>query len=146
MQHTTTFLRLFFLSELLAPAILAAIFESDKLPAGATAIDEVQEYTFSMFSVVFTLISVPLALKLMTFKRVRVQVQKSEQNYRTWAIMRIALLGVPLIYNTLMYYILGFNTTCGYLGLICAVAFFFIWPSDGKMRYERENFGNQEES
>ena len=146
MQNTTTFLRIIFCGELLTPAILAAIFETDMLPAGAIAVDEVQEYVFSMCSVILTLISIPLALKLMTFKHVRAQVQQSEQNYRTWALLRIVLLGTPLIYNLLMYYLLSFNTSCGYMALICAVSFFFIWPSDGKMRYERENFGNKEES
>ena len=146
MQNTTTFLRLTYCGELLTVAILAAIFETDMLPVGTIAIEETQEYVFSLCSVISTLISIPLALKLMTFKRVHALVQQSEQHYRTWALLRIVLLSVPLIYNTLMYYLLGFNTSCGYMALICVVSFFFIWPSDGKMRYERESFGNQEES
>ena len=39
--------------------------------------------------------------------------------------------------NCFAYYLLGCEPTCGYLALMCVVAFFFIWPSEDKMLYER---------
>ena len=146
MQNTTLLLRIVYCSELFTALLLAVLFETDFLPAGTMAIDEGQEYVFNMLGVILTIIGLPLALKLMTFKRVRAQIQQNEQNYLQWALIRLMLLNVPLIYNEILYYVTGFNTSCGYLALICVVGFCFVWPSKEKMLYERAAFGNQEES
>lgn len=139
-------LRSVFCTELVTTALLVGIFETDLLPVGTLPLDKSQEYILSMVGVVLTIIGIPLALKLMTLKPVRAQISVSEQRYVTWSMVRIALLGIPLLYNTLMYYLLGFNTTCCYLALMCVVAFIFIWPSQERMQNECEVHGNQEES
>jgi hypothetical protein len=52
---------------------------------------------------------------------------------------------LPLIYNTTFYYLLGEDATLGYLALMTVIAFFFIWPSRGKMDYEMERAKEQQE-
>jgi len=47
-------------------------------------------------------------------------------------------LWVALTYNLIMYYLLDFNTTCGYLALMTLVAYIFVWPSDERMESECE--------
>lgn len=84
------------------------------------------------------IILLPLALRLMKFKRVKESVAQSEQNYERWALIRIVLLGIPLLYNVLCYYLTGCEPTYGYMALMAAVCFLFIWPSRDKMEYERE--------
>ena len=49
----------------------------------------------------------------------------------------MGLLWLSLLYNLLMYYLLDYNTTCGYLALMTVVAYVFIWPSDERMQAER---------
>lgn len=131
-------LRSVFCGELFSVLLLSLFFETDMLPAGTMSPDADQNYIFNMTSVMLTIVCIPLALKLMTFKSVRAQIKLSEQNYVTWSLLRMLTLSFPLVFNTLMYYMQGFNTTCGYLALMCAVAFIFIWPSQDKMLYERD--------
>ncbi len=145
MKRTITILRLLYATELLTAALLLVIFESGLITPGLLAGDDATNYIMTMVGVALTIIHIPLALKFLTFKRIKEQIHADEQRYTQYAIVRIALLSVPLIYNTLAYEMLGCEPTCGYLALMVVVAFVFIWPTEDKICYERESEYNQKE-
>ncbi len=146
-MNTTKILRLFFAAEILAPILVAIIFESGLVELDSlSGSDALVTYCMQMVGIVLTIGIIPFALKMMKLSFVKRRIQLSEQEYCRWSIIRIAILAVPLFYNTLAYYLLEFEPTCGYLALIVLVAFCFVWPSDGRMRQERELIYDQEEA
>ena len=135
-MNTIKFLRAIFFCELLTAALLAAIFETGMLDNSQLAEPAGRAYLLEIAGVALTVASIPLAMKLMHFETVRRAIKDNEANYRTWSSVRLILLYASLGYNLLMYYLLGFDVTCGYLALMTVVAFFFVWPSRGRMEYE----------
>ncbi len=138
-------LRITYCIELLTAVCIAVIFETGLLPEGDWAADEVLNYWLSMAGVTLTIILLPLSLRLMKFEKVKQYVAESEMNYVRCSLVRIAMLGVPLLFNTLCYYFTGCETTYAYMALMAVVCFLFIWPSKDKMNYERENHYTQDE-
>lgn len=141
----TKILRITYFAALLTAAGLVFIFETGMLPEGDLGADEVFAYWLSMAGVALTIILLPLSLRLMKFKAVMKSVAESEMNYTRWSLIRIAMLTIPLLYNTLCYYLTGCVTTFAYMALMVAVGFMFIWPSRDRMTYERELLYSQEE-
>ena len=137
MNQNIFILRCLFSAPLLTAAIIVFVYEVGLQEPGLVAGDTTTAYWMNMIGVVVTLLCILLALKLMNFKRVKAMIHADEQKYFTLSQVRILLLGLPLFYNTIAYYFLGCEPTCGYLALMCVVAFFFIWPSQDKMLYER---------
>ena len=107
--------------------------------------DDGVRYIVNIAAVALTLICIPLALRLFTMPKPRRQGAASIVGYVRWACVRIALLAIPLFYDVAAYYCLGRYATCGWMAMMVAVMFMFVWPSDGRMRYERETVYPQDE-
>ena len=100
-------LRLTFFVDLLTAACIVFIFETGMLPEGDLATSETLEYWLSLAGIAMIIILLPLSLRLMKFGAVKRSVAQSEENYTRWSLIRIAMLGVPLLYNVLCYYLTG---------------------------------------
>ena len=145
-MNITKNLRIIYFIELLTPILLTVIFEIENNELnGHFEGDSLMTYWMQIVGVFLTIGAIPLALKWMKLVFVKHRIQGNKLEYLRLSIFRIAILGVPLLYNTLAYYLLGFDPTCGYLALICFVAFFFIWPSDARMNEECELIYDQKE-
>lgn len=129
-------LRLCFCGELLTAALIVLIFESGLLPAGELAHDAQAIYLAEMAGVCLTIISIPLAMKFMKFTAVRKALTARPQSYTTYSLLRLMILSVPLLVNTLFYYMTGFDATLGYLAIIMLIPYLFVWPS--RARWEDE--------
>lgn len=138
-------LRYTYCIELLTAACISAIFETGMLAEGDLATNEVLNYWLSLIGVAMILVLLPLALRLMKFAAVKKSVAQSEANYLRWSMIRIYVLGIPLLYNLVCYYLTGCETTFVYMALMTAVCFLFIWPSRDRMADERELQYSQEE-
>jgi len=152
----TKILRYIFAGQLLVAAIVALLGETGLLHAGALSDSDERIYILSIVGVALAIICIPLALKLLHMKRVRThllgvsnelqetesgngEVNSVEQRYKMWSEIRLCMLWLALMYNLIMYYLLDFNTTCGYLALMTVVAYIFVWPSDERMATECED-------
>lgn len=144
-MNTIKFLRIALCAEFLTIALIIVLFETNVIEPGMLAGDDLANYWMSIVGVAMVIVTIPLALRLMKNKRIKESVAKSEENYLRWSLIRIALLEAPLIYNILCYYLLGCEPTFGYMALMTAVAFIFVWPSKDKMAYEREVEYSQDE-
>ena len=96
------------------------------------------EFIVTTLMELLTLASVPLALKLFRFKKTHndLTARKAEA-LRTWGLLRLGLLALLLIANTLLYYIY-MNTAFGYMALIIVVCLPFIYPSMDRCLTETE--------
>ena len=138
MKNKINILRVIFCANLITAALIMVVFETGLMEPGLLAGNELADYWVSLCSVVLTLFGILIGLKLMTFKRVKTKIHDDGDTYFRWSLCRLALLGTPLLLDTLAYYLLGCEPTCGYLALMLVVTFFFIWPSKDKMLYERD--------
>jgi len=90
-------------------AIMAILFETDILEAGAWGGNNSVEFAVLTAIEILTVIIVPTALKM---KR---------------SIVTILMIGVPMAIDTLLYYMM-LNTTFGYLALLMLVCTPFVKP------------------
>ena len=73
-----------------------------------------------------------MALRL--FKTMNVEKRLEEGNikvFRKWGLVRILMITLPLVLNTLLYYSF-MNTTFGYMALILIICLPFIFPAARK--------------
>lgn len=144
-QKIIKLLRYTFVSIVLTAVLLVVIYEAGLLLPGDLAADGQAIYAMEMVGVGLTIVSIPLALKWMTFGWVRNALAEGPEKYLLHALLRQTMLSVPLLYDTLTYYLLGSDPTMGYLGLMTLVAMLFVWPSRGRMEYEtRQDYRNDE--
>ncbi len=139
-------LRIVLFSGLLVAGVLTLLFETDTLESGALMGQEQTAYWLGFAGVAMTIITIPTALKLMTLKRVKAAVTQSEEKYLRWSVIRLLMLTTPLLYNLLVYYLLGCEPTYAYMALMILLVFLFVWPSQDKMIYEREQNTQDKES
>jgi hypothetical protein len=57
---------------------------------------------------------------------------------RKWGVLRLSMLEVPLLANTLFYYIY-MNTTFGYMAIILLICLAFVYPSMNRCLADVEN-------
>ncbi len=132
MKEEAKILKILFWSNLL-PAVLAVIlFESGVLPTGVLKENTNLEFVLLMMTELVTIGFIPLALYLFRIKRVRKDLyDRREKALRKWGVIRLDLLGIPLVVNTLLYYMF-MNVSFGYLAIILLISMFFVYPSEGR--------------
>lgn len=109
--------------------LLVFLFETDILPIGTLTEAKSSEFVMSVIMELLTLCVIPLALKLFKFKHIHTQLTESKhQSLLSWGLIRLCLLAVPMILNTVLYY-LYMNVAFGYMGIILFLCLFFIIPT-----------------
>lgn len=111
--------------EVIAPDMAGVLFEPE---------DRSLRTILETISIISSIGGVYLALKLMSFHRVRKACQ-TESAYRTWAIRRWAVLFIPMILCLCTYYFFMSTNVAAFLG-IGAICLLFVWPT--RERRERE--------
>lgn len=139
MKHTQNILLVTFWSTVAASLLIVALFETDTIVAGCMACDNQTEFIVSTLMELLTLACIPTALRLFKIPKVY---NSLRDDYLRWALARMMLLGLPLIANTLLYYIY-MTTPFGYLAIIILVSMVFVYPS--KARCEAENGEREKE-
>ena len=117
--------------QLATAVIIVILFETGLAPSGTVG----PNYVGQIAVVLTTLLCVPLALKLMAFRRIHQQVEGNLPRYYAYGLMRISLLGVPILLGLLVYYI-SLDASALYCALIAALAFLFIWPTMDRLERE----------
>lgn len=123
------------------PIITIVLHETDIITSGILADKEHQEFLVLSVMEILTLCCIPLSMKLMKIRNIRKSIMANPpRNFMKWGIIRLFLIGVPLIINTIFYYSY-MNVAFGYMGIIGMLCMFFIYPS--KERCANENGENQ---
>ena len=139
MKRTQTILMSVFV-ELLAITILWVVLaETGVIETGQFAGNAQQEFLQVAVMEIATLGSVFLALRLFKFKAIHKElVENKEQALLKWGLIRLVLLEVPMLSNTLFYYQF-MNTTFGYLAIIQLLCLPFVFPTMGRCLAEVED-------
>ena len=129
-------LRIQYFITIVLALVLVVLFEFCGLDKPTVLLEPQTEFWLTTIITLLTIGLVPLSLKLLTFERVKAQLKADEQSYFRWATIRWALLSLTIVGNVVFYYVFSTSTTCGYLALLSAVAYLFLWPSESRMTEE----------
>jgi len=126
-KFTLTVLLWTFVALALAVVLL---FESGTLEFGYYAgSSQEAEFLLTTMMELLTLAAIPLALRLFKFKMVRNELlQRQAAGLMKWGVLRLLMLLVPLLVNTLLYYMYA-NVAFGYMAIILVIVLPFVYPS-----------------
>ena len=109
--------------------VIAALYELDILPSGMLAGRPEDEFLSTISMELITIVFIPVALRLFKTKDVEKRLEEGNiKAFRKWGLVRILMITVPLVLNTLLYYSF-MNTTFGYMALILLICLPFIYPA-----------------
>lgn len=115
----------------LAVAVVVG-FESDLLEVGACAEDVFVKYQMLMLMEVLTICFIPMALKMFSLSAVRRRLKADRvRGLVLFGSCRLAMIGVPLVANTILYY-MSMSVAYGYMAIIGGLCFTFVYPSIGR--------------
>lgn len=115
--------------------VIAVLFETEILPCGVMkGWNASGEFVAATFMELLTLCVIPVALRLFRFRRVADSLTTHDALLR-WGMVRMLMLCVPMVGNTLLYY-LYMNVAFGYMGIILLLCLAFVLPT--KTRCESE--------
>ena len=118
---------------------VVVLFETDVLMFGYyVGSGEQAEFLLTTMMELLTLAVIPLALKLFKFPRVHADlVSRKAEALRKWGLLRLLMLLVPLLVNTLLYYAYA-NVAFGYMAIILVIVLPFVYPSMERCQSETE--------
>ena len=126
------YLRNLFIGTVAVPLLIATVYECDVLPTGVFAGKAQEEFLAVIIMELLTIVMIPLALRLFKAKDVEHKVAEGDTlALRRWGALRILMITVPLLLNTIGYY-LFMNTTFGYMALILLICLPFVYTSPKK--------------
>lgn len=135
MKHTRKLLLCAFMVPFDFAALAIGLFEPDILPCGALVGTHASaEFVLAVAMELITIAAIPLALKMFKFNAVASRLTSPKALCR-FGLMRLALLGVPMMVNILLYY-LFMNVAFGYLAIITALCMAFVYPSKDRCAAE----------
>jgi ABC-type uncharacterized transport system YnjBCD permease subunit len=112
--------------------LVAVLFETEVLPSGMWSEALSAEFICRCIMEVVALGGIWLALRLFRFQRIHADlVSRKEPALKKWGVLRLLLLELPMLLNTLLYY-MYMQTTYGYLAIIALLTLPFVFPSLGR--------------
>lgn len=125
-----------FATGLLLTLGVALAGEMNWLPVGAWQGDKGMEFVFLTVMELAVVCLIPLALRLFKFKKIKQQiVEHGDEAHIKWGTIRLDMLLIPMMLNTLFYYLFA-NNSFGIMAVILFLCLFFVYPS--KKRCETE--------
>ena len=132
MNKTISLLRTVLIANVGVAVVIAAFYELDILPSGMLAGRPQDEFLSTISMELITIVFIPVALRLFKTKDVEKRLEEGDiKAFRKWGLVRILMITVPLVLNTLLYYSF-MNTTFGYMALILLICLPFIYPASRK--------------
>ena len=132
MNKTISLLRTVLIANVGVAVVIAALYELDILPSGMMTGRPQDEFISTISMELITIVFIPVALRLFKTKDVEKRLEEGNiKAFRKWGLVRILMITVPLVLNTLLYYSF-MNTTFGYMALILLICLPFIYPASRK--------------
>lgn len=108
---------------------IIVLYETDTLEAGVWATEEQSKFLFTTLMELGSLAAAFFGLRLFKFDVVhRDLVTRQEPAMMKWGLIRLLILEVPMVADTLLYYIYMY-TTFGYLAIILLLCLPFVFPT-----------------
>ena len=119
--------------------LIIGLYETDTLSSGVLSSEKQAEFLLTTFMELLTLACVYLSLRMFKFEKVHKDlIERKADALRLWGGIRLALLLIPMLTNTILYYMF-MNPTFGYMAIIQALCLPFVFPSEGRCLAETES-------
>lgn len=148
MKKTRNILMLIYWLTLFVAAAIYVCGDYLEVDMAILASDEARHsgYYVQMVMILLTLGLVPLALRLFKFKSIHATLlTRPAEALLKWGSIRVLILGVLLVVNTLLYYIFGFESTYGYLAVMVMLTMPFVFPTMERCKAETEEPADNKE-
>ena len=139
MNRISKYLTLIYMLLVAVTLVVIVLYETDVLESGIMAEDKQSEFILTFVMELVSLGAAFLGLRLFKIKTVHDDlVTRQEPAMMKWGTIRLLILEVPMLADTLLYYIY-MNTTFGYLAIILLLCLPFVFPSLGRCLGEVES-------
>lgn len=133
MKRIQTILTIEFWLPVALSLVIVVLYETEWLVDGVWATDKSLEFVIATVMELLTIGLIPLALRLFKFKHIHRQLHQAAEDVRRSSLLRygslrLNMLCLPLLVNTLLYY-LFMNVAFGYMAIILLLCLFFVYPS-----------------
>lgn len=129
MKKVSKQLMAFYIAQIALVLVIIVLFETDVLPVGVKADDKQSDFVMVALMEIISLGAAFLGLRLFKFKPIHDDlVNRPETAMWKWGMSRLLILEVPMVINTLLYYIY-MNTTFGYMGIMLLLCLPFVFPT-----------------
>jgi hypothetical protein len=129
MKKVSKQLMAFYIAQIALVPVIIVLFETDVLPVGVKADDKQSDFVMVALMEIISLGAAFLGLRLFKFKPIHDDlVNRPETAMWKWGMSRLLILEVPMVINTLLYYIY-MNTTFGYMGIMLLLCLPFVFPT-----------------
>ena len=129
MKKVSKQLMAFYIAQIALALVIIVLFETDVLPVGVKADDKQSDFVMVALMEIISLGAAFLGLRLFKFKPIHDDlVNRPETAMWKWGMSRLMILEVPMVINTLLYYIY-MNTTFGYMGIMLLLCLPFVFPT-----------------
>jgi hypothetical protein len=136
MDKVVKTLKVYFYAPIVIALLLVVLYETEVILPGSIRMDANLNFLVLSLMEILTLAVIPAALYLFKTKKVHEQlVLNPVSSMRRYGILRLLMLGVPLVANTDLYY-MSMNTAYGYMAIVLLIVMPFVYPS--KSRCEEE--------
>ncbi len=130
MQKTINKLRYTLIFCVVIAIAIVTLFETSILLPGYFESNTENEFVITTIMELLTIIAIPAALRLFRFKKVKQALEKEQEKaLLRWGLVRIFMIALPMIVNTLLYYIFELSTTFAYMALALFVTLMFVIPT-----------------
>ncbi len=136
MKRTMRILKVELFVAVIISLIIVALYETLQLPVGVAESNKNLEFILTCIMELFTICFIPLSLRLFKFSKVQQALKSSpKKSLLFWGSIRMSLLTVPMVINTIMYYLFQ-NVAFGYMAIVGLICLIFIYPSWGRCMSE----------
>ncbi len=137
MEKTLRILNLFYFVPIVVSLLIVICFETGIILQGDLYLigGDTCEFVVLMVMELLTICVIPVSLRLFKVKKIKKELPNSPENLLHYGKWRLLLLMVPLVLNTLFYY-LFVSVPFGYLAIILLLVSFFVFPSASRCKNE----------
>lgn len=116
--------------------IIVVCYETNLMLEGGFAGNVTAEFIMVTVMELLTIIMIPIALKMIKYGAVRNIIKREgASGYYRVAMMRMCMIFLPMLVNTLCYY-LFMNVAFVYMAIVLAISAIFVYPSKNRCEAE----------
>lgn len=147
MRRTKNILTAELTASVVAALLIVVLFETGLIVPGVWYGNGEAAFIVAFVMEMITVCLIPLALYMFKIGKVRNLLTKDDGKaagrLMAWGSLRMMMLCLPMVLNTLFYYMFGLAVSFGYMAIILFLCLFMVYPSMDRCLSETSNIRQQ---
>ncbi len=137
MKRISNILKLQLWISVVVSLVVVVLYENNVLLPGCLAGNAGAEFVLTTIMEIVTICLIPLSMRLYRFASIhRRIIEGTRGQWLFLGTVRMMMLCVPMVVNTLLYYWFGFKVAFGYMAIIGLVCLSFVYPTETRCKSE----------